>query len=83
MFKIMKEYKIFAFTPSGKSLKKTLWYTILQIQLTQYQLKETKDREISNRYGILNFTVIILYKLTCYTTVISICMPETFQGDTV
>ena len=25
MFKIMKGYKIFAFTPSGKSLKKTLF----------------------------------------------------------
>ena len=35
MFKIMKGYKIFAFTPSGKSLKKTLPPRYLNIQ--QYQ----------------------------------------------
>ena len=27
----MKGYKIFAFTPSGKSLKKTLWYTVSEV----------------------------------------------------
>ena len=37
MFKIMKGYKIFAFTPSGKSLKKTLMSGGLQKQV-QVQL---------------------------------------------
>ena len=62
MIKIMKGYKIFHFTPSGKSLKKTLWEClknfeiILQFLTTLYVLARTKS---ATKYIILwkvNFT---------------------------
>ena len=58
MFKIMKGYKIFVFTPSGESLKKTLLHTqgpfILQIldpPLHMHNITLCKEHNICIHYA--------------------------------